>query len=94
MTSASPSPRVHAGTGLQAGDARWIVVGLVAWVVSGEVTVGLIRLVATGTASGVAFERSLDARPLTLQERRRVLIPGTAGTVVGILVFRYVALSR
>jgi hypothetical protein len=68
--------------------------GLIAWAVSGEVTIGLILLVATGTALGVTFESSVDTRLLTAHERRWVLILAGTGVIVGTLMFGYVVLFR
>lgn len=55
---------------LVAGYALGLLTGIAAWIVSGEVTLGPILLIATGTALGVTFERSVDTRPLTAHERR------------------------
>ncbi|MFB6129637.1 MAG: hypothetical protein ABEJ28_02320 [Salinigranum sp.] len=82
--------RYPTGTGWVAGYALGVVVGVLSWLVSGEVTLGLILLVATGTPLSVAIEGSLDTRPLTARERRLAVALGFAGVVVGVAVLLYV----
>jgi hypothetical protein len=80
--------RYPAGTGWIAGFASGAVVGVVAWIISAEVVIGVVLLAATGTALGVAFEQSIDTRPLTERERRIALI----GVLVGLVVLTSVVL--
>lgn len=94
MASESPAARFPSGTGLVAGYAVGSLMGLIAWAVSGEVTIGLILLVATGTALGVTFESSVDTRSLTAHERRWARILAGTGVIVGTLVLGYVVLFR
>lgn len=92
MSPGSTLRRFPVGTGWIAGYALAFLVGVLAWVVAGEVTVGLILFFATGTAFGVSFERSIDTRPLTERERRLALALTAAGLVVGGGVLAYVVL--
>jgi len=93
MATESAAGRYPAGTGWVAGFAFGLVVGLLAWLVSAQVTLGLLLLVATGPALGVAFEQALGTRPLPPRERRVARLLALAGGVVGALVLAYVALS-
>jgi len=90
--SASSVGRYPSGTGWIAGFALGVVAGVAAWVASGRVVLGLILLVATGTAMGAAFERSLATRPLTPAERRLALAALAAGVALGLLVLASAAL--
>ncbi|HKL30592.1 MAG TPA: hypothetical protein VJ898_15160 [Natrialbaceae archaeon] len=84
--------RYPAGTGWIAGFASGAVVGVVAWIISAEVVIGVILLAATGTALGVTFEQSIATRPLTERERRIALILMTVGVLVGLAVLVSVVL--
>ena len=84
--------RYPAGTGWVAGFATGAVVGVVAWLISTEVVIGVILLAATGTALGATFEQSIDTRPLTERERRIAVMLVTVGVLAGLVVLAYVAL--
>lgn len=92
MSPGSSARRFPVGTGWVVGYALAFAVGVLAWFVSGEVTIGLILLFATGTPLGVSLERSIDTRPLTERERRVALFLTGAGLVVGVLTLVYVVL--
>jgi hypothetical protein len=92
MASRTVSGGVPVGVGWLLGFALGLVTGLVAWLVSGEVSLGLILFVATGTALGFKVEQTLDGRPLTPREQRLARLAVVAGLVVGATVLGYVLL--
>jgi hypothetical protein len=83
---AATTRRYPAGVGWVVGYALGVLVGLVAWATTGEVTMGVILFAATGTALGAAFEQSVDTRPLTARERSRLWVILVGGVLVGALV--------
>ncbi|MFB6154814.1 MAG: hypothetical protein ABEJ22_02895 [Haloferacaceae archaeon] len=87
MSTERPPRRFPTGTGLLVGYALGVVVGIVAWLISGRVVVGLILFVATGTALGVAFEQSRTSRPLTRRERRTAWLLLVAGVLVAVFLW-------
>jgi hypothetical protein len=70
------------GTGWIPGYTVGGLAGVLAWLVSNEVILGLIIFVATGTPLAVTFERSLDTRRLTPRERRIVFFLLVVGLVL------------
>ncbi|WP_255194846.1 hypothetical protein [Halorarius litoreus] len=91
-TPGAVTSRYPVGTGWLAGFTAGLFVGIAAWLVSGEVTVGLVLFVATGTALGVAVEQTLDGRALTPRERRIVRLALVAGIVAGAATVGYILL--
>lgn len=63
--------------------------GVTAWLLASEVTIGLILFAATGTALGFGIEQALSTRPPTKRDRRLALILLVAGILVGALVGIY-----
>jgi uncharacterized membrane protein YjjP (DUF1212 family) len=92
MASRTVSGDVPVGVGWVLGFTLGLVTGFVAWLVSGEVTVGLILFVATGTALGFTVEQSLATRQLTPHEQRLVRLALVVGLVVGAALLGYVLL--
>jgi len=88
--SSNERRRYPDGTGWIAGFAIGAIVGVVAWLVSQEVIIGVILLAATGTALGATIEQALPTRSLTARERRIVLIFLAAGVIVGLVVLALV----
>jgi uncharacterized membrane protein (UPF0136 family) len=87
--SSGENRRYPEGTGWIAGFATGAIVGVVAWLISQEVIIGVILLAATGTALGATFEQSLRTRSLTARERRIALVLLAAGVIVGLVVLTY-----
>lgn len=66
--------RYPAGTGWWLGATTGAAIGILITALTGEVTLGLLALIATGTPFGLAIERRLETRPLTATERRLMFV--------------------
>lgn len=93
MADGIADPRYPAGTGWLVGYVLAAGIGVVVWLTSGEVTLGLVAIAGTAPALGLSLERVLDTRPLTATQRRYVRLLSIAGVVVGALLLLAVLLS-
>ena len=93
METAPEPHRYPQGTGWMAGFILGAIVGVTAWLLASEVSIGLILFAATGTALGFAFEQAMATRPPTRRERRLALILLVFGILVGLLVGIYAILA-
>ncbi|WP_254523475.1 hypothetical protein [Natrinema caseinilyticum] len=86
-------PNVHSreqfpsGYGLVTGVWFGLAIGILAFLVSAQVPIGMVAFVATGAAIGVGLERVLETRSPTSRERRFAIFLGIVGVVAGGIVF-------
>lgn len=75
------------GYGLLTGLWLGLALGIIAFLVSANVSIGLIAFVTTGTALGIGLERGFETRPPTPRERRLAVVLGIVGVAAGGIVF-------
>lgn len=75
------------GYGLVTGVWFGLAIGIIAFLVSAQVPIGLVAFVATGTVIGIGLERVLETRPPTYRERRVAVFLGIVGVIAGGILF-------
>lgn len=75
------------GYGMVTGVWFGLAIGIIVFLVSAQVPIGLAVFVATGTAIGIGLERALETRPSTVRERWVAIFLGIAGIVAAGIVF-------
>jgi hypothetical protein len=87
MSNALNGDRFPSGYGMVTGVWFGLASGIIAFLVSAQVPIGLVVFVAAGTAIGIGLERGLETRSPTSRERWLAVILGIVGVVAGGIVF-------
>jgi uncharacterized membrane protein (UPF0136 family) len=87
MSSILDDETYPSGYGLVTGLWFGLAFGIIAFLVSAEVLIGLLITVVAGTAIGVGLERTLQTRPPSPRERRLTVFLGIVGVAAGGIVF-------
>jgi len=87
MSNDSNGEEFPFGYGVVTGIWFGLAVGIIAYLVSAQIPIGLVAFVAAGSAIGIGLERVLKTRPPTDRERRVAVFLGIAGIVASGIVF-------
>lgn len=87
MSTVPTKEQYPTGYGMVTGVWFGLAVGIIAFLVSAQVPIGLVAFVATGTALGIGLERVLETRPPTARERWVAVSLSIAGVAAGGIVF-------
>ena len=87
MSNGPNREQYPSGYGMVTGVWFGLVIGIIAFLVSAQVPIGLAAFVATGTAIGVGLEGALETRSPPARERRVAVFLGIVGVVAGGILF-------
>jgi len=87
MPNVPTKEQFPSGYGLVTGVWFGLAIGIIAFLVSAQVPIGLAAFVATGAAIGIGLERVLETRSPTSRERWVAVFLGIVGVVAGGIVF-------